>query len=91
MDLSDVNGAQLQLHALGIKDAPMSTYTSSPRQGCFHRQEILPQLYRTLGRVDFLGNPVSFMHKTMLAPTDQARVGPFTNFSSGIADVFYEP
>ena len=38
-------------------------------------QGFLLQLYRVLGSADFLGNPV----------------GLFTNVSSGVADIFYEP
>ena len=40
-----------------------------------YRQEVLRQLYRVLGSANFLGNPV----------------GLFTNVSSGVADIFYEP
>jgi len=40
-----------------------------------YRQDILRQLYRILGSADFIGNPV----------------GLFTNVSSGVADIFYEP
>lgn len=38
-------------------------------------QEVLCQLYWVLGSADFLGNPV----------------GLFTNVSSGVVDMFYEP
>jgi len=40
-----------------------------------YRQDILRQVYRILGSADFIGNPV----------------GLFTNVSSGVKDIFYEP
>jgi len=75
MTLGNVNEAPLELNALGIKDARMTSPVLLDRVVFHYRQEVLRQVYRILGSVDFLGNPV----------------GLFTNVSSGIADVFYEP
>ncbi|KAF8311204.1 hypothetical protein DL93DRAFT_2229838 [Clavulina sp. PMI_390] len=75
MALGNVNEAVLELNALGIKDARMTSAIISDRVFFHYRQEVLRQLYRILGSVGFIGNPV----------------GLFTNVSSGIADVFYEP
>lgn len=59
MALGNVNEAPLQLNALGIKDARMSTAIIQDRIFFHYRQEVLRQLYRILGSADFLGNPVS--------------------------------
>lgn len=59
MALGNVNEAPLELNALGIKDARMSTAIISDRVFFHYRQEVLRQLYRILGSADFLGNPVS--------------------------------
>jgi vacuolar protein sorting-associated protein 13A/C len=59
MALGNVNEAPLQLNALGIKDARMSTSIITDRIFFHYRQEVLRQLYRILGSADFLGNPVS--------------------------------
>jgi vacuolar protein sorting-associated protein 13A/C len=59
MALGNVNEAPLQLNALGIKDARMSTAIIVDRIFFHYRQEVLRQLYRILGSVDFLGNPAS--------------------------------
>ncbi|KAF8335473.1 vacuolar protein sorting-associated protein 13 [Cantharellus anzutake] len=75
MTLGNVNEAPLELNALGIKDARMTSTILLDRIIFHYRQEVLRQIYRILGSADFLGNPV----------------GLFTNVSSGIVDVFYEP
>lgn len=59
MALGNINEAPLQLNALGIKDARMSTAIIQDRVFFHYRQEVLRQLYRILGSADFLGNPVS--------------------------------
>ena len=58
MTLGNVNEAPLELNALGIKDARMAAPVLLDRIVFHYRQEVLRQVYRILGAVDFLGNPV---------------------------------
>ncbi|KAG6890404.1 hypothetical protein C0995_008758 [Termitomyces sp. Mi166 len=75
MTVGNVNDAPLELNALGIKDMRLTLPELQTRITYHYRQDILRQLYRILGSADFIGNPV----------------GLFTNVSSGVADIFYEP
>lgn len=75
MTIGNVNDAPLEMNALAIKDMRLSTSELQNRIFYHYRQEVLRQLYRILGSADFIGNPV----------------GLFTNVSSGVADIFYEP
>ena len=75
MTLGNVNDAPLEMNALAIKDMRSSLSDLEGRIMHHYRQEVLRQLYRILGSADFIGNPV----------------GLFTNVSSGVADIFYEP
>ena len=75
MTVGNVNDAPLELNALGIKDMRLTVPELQSRIAHHYRQDVLRQLYRILGSADFIGNPV----------------GLFTNVSSGVADVFYEP
>ncbi|KDQ63547.1 hypothetical protein JAAARDRAFT_29565 [Jaapia argillacea MUCL 33604] len=75
MTLGNINDAPLELNALAIKDMRLSLPDLENRIMLHYRQDILRQLYRILGSADFIGNPV----------------GLFTNVSSGVADIFYEP
>ena len=75
MAVGNINDAQLEMNALAIKDMRLSTTDLQNRIFYHYRQEVLRQLYRILGSADFIGNPV----------------GLFTNVSSGVADIFYEP
>ncbi|KAH6917385.1 vacuolar protein sorting-associated protein vps13 [Coprinopsis sp. MPI-PUGE-AT-0042] len=75
MTIGNVNDAPLEMNALAIKDMRLSTSELQDRIFYHYRQEVLRQLYRILGSADFIGNPV----------------GLFTNVSSGVADIFYEP
>lgn len=75
MTLGSIGSAPLRLNALGIKDARLTSAVLTDRITYHYKQEVLRQLYRVLGSADFLGNPV----------------GLFTNVSSGVADIFYEP
>ncbi|KAL5518944.1 VPS13 [Sanghuangporus vaninii] len=75
MMLANVEGIELQLNALGITDVRLTLPEIQSRITYHYRQEVLRQIYRVLGAADFLGNPV----------------GLFTNVSSGVADIFYEP
>lgn len=73
--LGNVNNAPLQFNSLAIKDARTTGPDLQNRIIYHYKQEVLRQLYRILGYVDFIGNPV----------------GLFTTVSSGVADIFYEP
>ena len=75
MALGNLGDARLQFNALGLKDARLALPDLQGRIFYHYRQEVLRQLYRVLGSADFLGNPV----------------GLFTNVTSGVADIFYEP
>ncbi|KAI0068196.1 hypothetical protein BV25DRAFT_1793389 [Artomyces pyxidatus] len=75
MAVGNVNDAPLELNALAIKDMRLTLPDLQTRITYHYRQEVLRQLYRILGSADFIGNPV----------------GLFTNVSSGVADIFYEP
>ncbi|KAI0275069.1 vacuolar protein sorting-associated protein 13 [Gloeopeniophorella convolvens] len=75
MAVGNVKDAPLELNALAIKDMRLTSEDLQTRILYHYRQEVLRQLYRILGSADFIGNPV----------------GLFTNVSSGVADIFYEP
>ncbi|KAI5124698.1 hypothetical protein M0805_004304 [Coniferiporia weirii] len=75
MTLANAEGVELQLNALGLTDVHLTLPDIQSRIMYHYRQEVLRQIYRVLGSADFLGNPV----------------GLFTNVSSGVADIFYEP
>ena len=75
MAVGNVNDAPLEMNALAIKDVRLTLPDLQERIMHHYRQEVLRQLYRILGSADFIGNPV----------------GLFTNVSSGVADIFYEP
>lgn len=75
MAVGNVNDAALEMNALAIKDMRLTLPDLQERITHHYRQEVLRQLYRILGSADFIGNPV----------------GLFTNVSSGVADIFYEP
>jgi vacuolar protein sorting-associated protein 13A/C len=75
MTVGNINDAPLELNALAIKDMRLTLPELQSRITYHYRQDVLRQLYRILGSADFIGNPV----------------GLFTNVSSGVADIFYEP
>ncbi|KAJ7597035.1 vacuolar protein sorting-associated protein 13 [Mycena floridula] len=75
MTVGNINDAPLEMNALGIKDMRLTMPELQSRIAYHYRQDVLRQLYRILGSADFIGNPV----------------GLFTNVSSGVADIFYEP
>lgn len=75
MTLANAEGIELELNALGITDVRLTLPELQSRIMYHYRQEVLRQIYRVLGAANFLGNPVSL----------------FTNVSSGVADIFYEP
>lgn len=75
MAVGNINDATLRMNALAIKDMRLTVPELQTRIIYHYRQEVLRQLYRVLFSADFIGNPV----------------GLFTNVSSGVKDVFYEP
>jgi vacuolar protein sorting-associated protein 13A/C len=75
MAVGNINDAPLELNALAIKDMRLTMPELQGRIMYHYRQDVLRQVYRILGSADFIGNPV----------------GLFTNVSSGVADIFYEP
>ncbi|KAF8898743.1 hypothetical protein BD779DRAFT_1795358 [Infundibulicybe gibba] len=75
MAVGNINDAPLEMNALAIKDMRLTMPELQSRITYHYRQDVLRQLYRILGSADFIGNPV----------------GLFTNVSSGVADIFYEP
>ncbi|TCD71537.1 hypothetical protein EIP91_008918 [Steccherinum ochraceum] len=75
MAVGNVNDAQLEMNSLAIKDMRLALPELQQRVVYHYGQDVLRQLYRILGSADFIGNPV----------------GLFTNVSSGVADIFYEP
>ena len=75
MAVGNVKDAPLEMNALAIKDMRLTLADLQTRIMYHYRQDVLRQLYRILGSADFIGNPV----------------GLFTNVSSGVADIFYEP
>ncbi|KAF5375265.1 hypothetical protein D9758_000284 [Tetrapyrgos nigripes] len=75
MTVGNINDAPLEMNALAIKDVRLTSQELQNRILYHYRQDVIRQLYRILGSADFIGNPV----------------GLFTNVSSGVADIFYEP
>lgn len=75
MTVGNINDAPLEMNALAIKDMRLTMPELQERIIYHYRQDVIRQLYRILGSADFIGNPV----------------GLFTNVSSGVADMFYEP
>jgi vacuolar protein sorting-associated protein 13A/C len=75
MAVGNIKDAPLQMNALAITDMRLTSVDLQTRIMFHYRQDVLRQLYRILGSADFIGNPV----------------GLFTNVSSGVADIFYEP
>jgi vacuolar protein sorting-associated protein 13A/C len=75
MTVGNINDAPLELNALAIKDMRLTMPELQGRIIYHYRQDVLRQVYRILGSADFIGNPV----------------GLFTNVSSGVKDIFYEP
>ncbi|KAF2203968.1 vacuolar protein sorting-associated protein-like protein vps13 [Delitschia confertaspora ATCC 74209] len=75
MSIGNVNDAPIRYNALMLENARVSTEALLNNIKSHYVQESLRQVHVVLGSADFLGNPV----------------GLFTNVSSGVADIFYEP
>ncbi|KAF2642663.1 vacuolar protein sorting-associated protein 13 [Massarina eburnea CBS 473.64] len=75
MSIGNVNDAPVRYNALMLENARVSTAALMANIQNHYVQESLRQVHVVIGSADFLGNPV----------------GLFTNISSGVADIFYEP
>lgn len=75
MALGNVNAAPVRLNALMIENVRLSMPALQSRIMLHYTNQFTYQLYRILGSADAFGNPV----------------GLFTNVSSGVHDIFYEP
>jgi vacuolar protein sorting-associated protein 13A/C len=75
MSIGNVNDAPIRYNALMLENARVSTEALINNIKNHYVQESLRQVHVVIGSADFLGNPV----------------GLFTNVSSGVADIFYEP
>ncbi|PQE10057.1 Vacuolar sorting-associated 13 protein [Rutstroemia sp. NJR-2017a BVV2] len=75
MAIGNINDAPVRLNALMLENARVSAAVLMLNISNHYSQEALYQVHKILGSADFLGNPV----------------GLFTNISSGVADIFYEP
>lgn len=75
MALGNINDAPVRLNALLMENVLTSSTLLMNNIQAHYGQEFFYQIHKILGSADFLGNPV----------------GLFTNISSGVADIFYEP
>jgi len=75
MALGNINDAPVRLNSLLLENMRVSVPVLLQRIQNHYSQEFLYQVHKILGSADFLGNPV----------------GLFTNISSGVMDIFYEP
>jgi vacuolar protein sorting-associated protein 13A/C len=75
MSIGNVNDAPVRYNSLMLENARISTSALISNIQNHYVQESLRQVHVIIGSADFLGNPV----------------GLFTNISSGVADIFYEP
>ena len=65
----------LTLNALELRNATMRADALGDMLGRRYTQQIVAQLYKVIGAIDVIGNPVSL----------------FSNLSTGVEDFFYEP
>jgi vacuolar protein sorting-associated protein 13A/C len=75
MTIGNINSAPLRFYALAIENVMASGGDLYGRIYIHYSEQFISQLHRILGSADFLGNPV----------------GLFSNLSSGVAELFYEP
>ncbi|CCG84914.1 protein of unknown function [Taphrina deformans PYCC 5710] len=75
MALGNINDAPVRLNALLMENVLTSYPLLAASIQAHYGQEFFYQVHKILGSADFLGNPV----------------GLFTNITSGVADIFYEP
>ena len=75
MAIGNINDAPIRLNALMLENARVSLPVLSQHLQTHYSNEFLYQIHNIIGSADFLGNPV----------------GLFSNISSGVLDIFYEP
>ncbi|KAG0246128.1 hypothetical protein B0O80DRAFT_498393 [Mortierella sp. GBAus27b] len=75
MAIGNVDGAPISLNALVMENVRASGAVLVSLLQRHYSQDFFFQLYMVVGSIEFLGNPV----------------GLFTNLSSGVKDLFYEP
>ncbi|KAI8990033.1 hypothetical protein BDB01DRAFT_718047 [Pilobolus umbonatus] len=75
MTIGNINSAPLRFNALAIENVMASGNDLANKVTIHYKDQLVYQLHRILGSADFLGNPV----------------GLFSNLSSGVAELFYEP
>ena len=75
MAVGNLNEADVKFPIISLPNLRTSLPDLQEQIFLHYKNHLMPQLFRILGSADFLGNPV----------------GLFTNITSGITDVFYEP
>lgn len=75
MALGNVNDAPFKFTQLALENTRLSIPSLQERIQLHYQNQVVSQIYRVLGSADFLGNPM----------------GLFTQVSSGVSDIFYEP
>jgi vacuolar protein sorting-associated protein 13A/C len=75
MALGNVNDAPFKFTQLALENTRLSIPSLQERIQLHYQGQVVSQIYRVLGSADFLGNPM----------------GLFTQVSSGVSDIFYEP
>lgn len=75
MALGNVNDAPIRFNALMLDNVRVTPQVLVQNVSNHYSQEVMYQIHKILGSADFLGNPV----------------GLFSNISSGVTDIFYEP
>ncbi|KAK9463382.1 uncharacterized protein V1516DRAFT_644614 [Lipomyces oligophaga] len=75
MAIGNINDAPVKLNALVLENARLPMKMLTQLMAVHYRNQLMLQVHNILGSADFIGNPV----------------GLFTNISSGVMDIFYEP
>ncbi|EXX73461.1 Vps13p [Rhizophagus irregularis DAOM 197198w] len=75
MAIGNINDAPIKLNALAMENARVSLPVLINRINRHYGEAFIYQVHKIIGSADFLGNPV----------------GLFSNISSGVVDIFYEP
>lgn len=75
MAIGNINDAPIKFNSLVLENLLADYTVLIDRLTSYYGQEFVYQIHKVVGSVDVLGNPV----------------GLFTNLSSGVVDIFYEP
>ncbi|KAI0218945.1 Vacuolar protein sorting-associated protein 13 [Massospora cicadina] len=75
MAIGNINDAPIKFNSLVLENLLADYTVLMDRLTSYYGQEFVYQIHKIVGSVDVLGNPV----------------GLFTNLSSGVVDIFYEP